>query len=65
MAPDGTCVPLRGRSGRLYGILDLATLTIAVRRGGQGEPLETIDLRPILIAAGVIPDDERPTISPL
>lgn len=42
-------VEIRGKSGRLYGLLNPQTLTIEVKR--KGEPAERIDLRPYLEAA--------------
>lgn len=62
MIPPSERVPLRGRSGKLYGILDIRTLCLEVKH--KDTPLETIDLRAILIEAGVLPD-EPPEISPL
>lgn len=44
--PNPALVPLRGPSGRLYGILDRGKLTIEVKR--KNEPAETIDLRQYL-----------------
>jgi hypothetical protein len=46
MQPSSTLVPLRGPSGRLYGMLDPQTLTIEVKR--KGEQPERIDLKPHL-----------------
>lgn len=43
---DESRVPLRGPSGRLYGMLDPLTLTIEVKR--KGERPERIDLKPLL-----------------
>ena len=46
LSPSSTCVPLRGPSGRLYGMLNVQTLTIQVKR--KGEAAEVIDLKPLL-----------------
>ena len=43
--PNSALIPLRGPSGRLYGMLDREKLTIEVKR--KNEPAETIDLRPL------------------
>ena len=55
-------VELRGPSGRLYGILDLRTLTIEVKRGGEAR--EYIDLRQWL-GSRYADDAPPPSISPL
>lgn len=60
---ESTSIQLRGPSGRLYGILNLETLQISVRRGGQREPLESIDLGAILREAGILEEDQPPRIS--
>lgn len=38
-------VPLRGPSGRLYGMLDPQTLVIEFRRGGQTERIDLTQYR--------------------
>lgn len=44
ISPSSTLVPLRGPSGRLYGMLDPQSMTIEVKR--KGEAAERIDLKP-------------------
>lgn len=55
-------VEVRGPSGRLYGILNLHTLVIEVKR--KGEPPEQIDLRQ-WIGSRYADDAPPPSISPL
>ena len=58
-------VQLRSReSGRLFGVLDLATMTILIRKGSHN-PVESIDLRSVLVQAGLLAsdDDQPPGIS--
>lgn len=43
--------PIRGASGRLYGMIELRSLRLVVKR--KGEAPEIIDLRALLAAAGV------------
>lgn len=55
-------VEVRGPSGRLYGMLNLQTLVIEVKR--KGEPPEQIDLRQWL-GSRFADDASPPAISPL